>query len=62
VAWGLGAATLALLAALMHWPVLATPLDLAPLPLAAWGIALACSLACVIGVTVLTQRISIIRS
>ena len=62
VAWGLGAATLALLAALMYWPVLAMPLDLAPLPLAAWGMALTSSLACVIGVTVLTWRISIIRA
>ncbi len=60
VAWGLGIGTLALLAALMYWPVLAAPLDLAPLPLAAWGIALACSLGCVSGVTVLTRRISII--
>ena len=46
----------------MHWPMLATPLDLDPLPLAAWGVALACSLACVTGVTWLTRRISIIRA
>jgi len=62
VAWGLGAATLALLAALMYWPLLAAPLALAPLPLSAWGIALACSLLCVSSVTVLTRRISIIQS
>jgi P-type Ca2+ transporter type 2C len=60
VAWGLGAATLALLSLLMYWPLLAAPLDLAPLPPAAWGIALACSLGCVSAVTVLTRRISII--
>jgi len=62
VAWGLGAASLALLAVLMHWPVLAAPLDLAPLPLVAWSIALVCSLACVSGVTLLTRGISIIRA
>ena len=61
VAWALGTGTLALLAALMHWPALAAPLDLAPLPAAAWGIALASTLACVSGVTVLTRRVSIIR-
>jgi len=61
VAWGLGAGTLALLAALMYWPALAAPLDLAPLPLAAWGIAMACSLACVSLVTALTRQISIIK-
>ena len=62
VAWGLGAATITLLAALMYWPVLATPLQLAPLPPMAWGIALACCLACVSGVTMLTRQISIIRA
>ena len=62
MAWGLSGSALALLAALLHWPVLATPLALAPLPAAAWGMALACSLACVLGVTLLTRWISIIRS
>ncbi len=62
VAWGLSGATLALLAVLMHWPMLAHPLGLAPLPGLGWGVALACCLACVSGVTLLTQRISIIRS
>ena len=64
VAWGLGAGTLALLALLMHWPVLAEPLHLAPLPAQAWAMALACSLGAVALVTVLVtalkQRISII--
>lgn len=62
VAWGLGAATITLLTALMYWPVLATPLQLAPLPPMAWGIALACCLVCVSGVTMLTRQISIIRA
>ena len=62
VAWGLGAATLALLATLMHWPLLAAPLGLAPQPPTAWAIALAASLACVSGVTVLTRWISIIKA
>jgi Ca2+-transporting ATPase len=62
VAWGLGAGTLALLGVLMHWPLLATPLDLAPLPVAGWAIALACSLSCVSLVTALTRQISIIRT
>jgi Ca2+-transporting ATPase len=62
VAWGLGAATLALLTLLMHWPWLARPLALAPLPVAAWGVALACSLGCVSGITLLTRHISIIRA
>jgi Ca2+-transporting ATPase len=62
VAWGLGAGTLVLLGVLMHWPMLATPLDLAPLPLTGWAIALVCSLACVSLVTALTRQISIIRA
>ena len=66
VAWGLGAGTLALLALLMHWPALAEPLHLAPLPAQAWGVALACSLGCVALTTglvaALTRRISIIRT
>ena len=61
VAWGLGGSALALLAVLMHWPLLAGPLDLAPLTATAWGVALACSLGCVSAVTLLTRRISIIR-
>lgn len=65
VAWGLSAAALTLLTVLMHWPMLATPLALAPLPLGAWGVALACSLGAVAAtsalVTALTRRISIIR-
>ena len=62
VTWGLIAATLSLMAVLMHWPPLATALGLAPLPVVAWGLALACSGVCVAGVTQLTQRISIIQS
>ncbi|MFM7026889.1 MAG: cation-translocating P-type ATPase, partial [Limnohabitans sp.] len=58
-AWALGAATLALLGLLMHWPALARPLDLAALPASAWGVALACSLLGVSGTTLLTRRISI---
>ena len=62
VAWGLIGASLCLLTGLMHWPALATPLGLTPLPLQAWGVALACSLASVIGVTVLTRRILPVRA
>jgi len=66
VAWGLSASTLALLALLMYWPLLATPLHLAPLPASAWGMALACSLGGVVVTTTLvmalTRRISIIRA
>ena len=66
VAWGLSAATLALLAMLMHWPLLATPLHLAPLPATAWGVALAYSLGSVAItstlVTALTRRFFIIRA
>ena len=65
VAWGLSAAALALLALLMYWSVLATPLHLAPLPVTAWGVALACSLGSVAItsalVTALTRRFFIIR-
>ena len=66
VAWGLGAGTLALLALLMHWPALAESLHLAPLPAAAWSMALASSLGAValttVLVTALKQRISIISA
>ena len=62
VAWGLIAATLALLALLMHTPLAAAALDLAPLPWQGWGMALLCSLACVTGVTLLTRRIFIMRA
>jgi Ca2+-transporting ATPase len=62
VAWGLGGATLALLAALMHWPVLATPLGLASLPASGWLLALCASLGCVGLVTLLTRSLPIIRS
>jgi Ca2+-transporting ATPase len=55
VAWSLSAGTLALLALLMHWPLLAGPLDLAPLPAAAWGMALACSLGCVTAISALVK-------
>ena len=62
LAWGMGTGTLALLALLMYWPWLATPLSLAPLPWTAWGVAVGASTLSVFGVTALTQRIFIIRS
>ena len=62
VAWGLMAATLALLAVLLHWPTLSSPLRLAPLPVQAWCLALACSLGCVSLVALLARRISAVRS
>ena len=58
VAWGLIAITLGLLALMLHWPVLATPLDLTPLPLQAWGMAMASTLACVSAVTLLATRLA----
>ncbi len=61
VAWSLGGATLALLALLMHWPMPAAALGLAPLPALAWVLAAACSIGCVGSVTALTQAISIIK-
>ena len=45
VAWGLITVTLGMLALLQHWPLLAVPLGLQPLPLQAWAVALLCSLA-----------------
>ena len=61
VAWSLGGGTLALLALLMHWPMPAAALGLAPLPALAWALAAACSVACVGGVTALTRAISIMK-
>ena len=57
VAWSLSALTLAILALLMHWPLLATPLHLAPLPLSAWGMALACCVGATSAFTLLARRI-----
>ncbi len=54
VAWSLGAGSLALLLALMHWPWSAAALGLAPLPALAWMLAAACSIACVAGVQAVT--------
>lgn len=62
VAWGLIAANLGLLLGLMHWPTLATPLGMAPLPAQAWILALACSLGSVGSVTWLSRRIFIARA
>lgn len=62
LAWGLGAGTLGLLAVLMYWPWLATPLSLGALPWTAWGVAAASSALCVLAVTALTQRVFIIKA
>lgn len=51
LAWALGASALVLLALLMHWPMLATPLSLAVLPASAWLIATAGVLGCTAAVT-----------
>ncbi len=49
-AWGLATVSLALLALLVHWPVLAEALALAPLPAQAWLVALVLCVVCVRGV------------
>lgn len=49
VAWGLIVATLALWGLLVHWPVLAGVLQLAPLPLQAYWVALVCGVGSVMG-------------
>ena len=54
-AWGLGTGSLMLLALMMHWPVLASPLALTALPAHAWGLALALVLCCVAAVTALVR-------
>ena len=48
-AWGLATGSLALLALMVHWPVLAQALALAPLPAQAWLVALVLCVGCVQG-------------
>lgn len=59
VAWALGGAALALLALLMHWPLPAEALGLAPLPALTWVVAACCSIGCVGMLTLLSARIRI---
>jgi len=56
-AWGLGAGSVVLLALMMHWPVLATPLALTALPPEAWGLALAVVVCSVAAVATLDRRL-----
>ena len=57
-AWGLGAGSLVLLALMMHWPTLATPLALTPLPPQAWALALALVVCSVAAVAQLDRRLA----
>ena len=58
LAWALGAGSLGLLVVLMHWPALAQPLALAPLPWPAWAMVGVCTLGSVATTTWLLQGLA----